>query len=554
MMIDIQTYRVRIGGAPAMMSKILQRKLNNFVMRESMIYHHDDEELLKKTLKNLKVTQLHYLFFMLLTLTVTVIKLLALQNEFSTLSVKYIVSFFSDTLMDNLSAAFQTTAVLLNLIGRQTVQYIYEWTPVYEGADAFLWEGTLTVICTALCLHSIGAVHFIAILLLIAGIESNPGPNVRQISSLDLNVRHTIDEHNEESKTNGSPEVSNSVHVYPDRSEELNIDKFFTKQDEYRKLDLRNTTLNKEMLTKIISHIEKDSVHINEIDLRGFTYRSKPWFEHPECYFFVRRLIGYLNVHAKLRILEKSTLTLDSALGYSLDIENKLLTKSDFRQLSKILTDINMIFGITHVTLRGSKFCEQPWGECPKYLDRLLGLPALQLVSVFILSNIGLTCIPHSFGTIHHQGMRKLDISNNNIKCINGNFLVQNVIELDISGNLLTTLPDEFNIPGLQVLNLEQNPMFEIPHLLTHLPNLKRLTIGSPETRTINRKLLAHAKMRDITIDTKCNPDALRAPSQLQLKSVKDLNQYLIHFETQAKELQGTNTQSLNNYLCKLMS
>ena len=201
-----------------------------------------------------------------------------------------------------------------------------------------------------------------------------------------------------------------------------------------------------------------------------------------------------------------------------------------------------MIFGITHVMLRGSKICDQPWGKCPKYLDRLLGLPALQHASVFILSNIGLTCIPHCLGTIHHQRMRKLDISDNKITCIDSNFLVQNLIELDISRNLLTTLPDEFNIPGLQVLYLEKNPMFEIPHLLMQLPNLKRLTIGSPETRTINRRLLAYARKRDIKIDIKCNPEALRAPSQPQLKSATDLNRYLIHFEEQVKELEGTNT------------
>ena len=175
--IDIQTYRARIGGTPAMMSKILQRKLSKFIMRESTTHHHDDEELLKKTLKNIKASQLHYLLFLLLTLTVAVMRSLALQNNFLTPDLKYMASVFCDSLTNNLLEAFQTSVVLLNLIGKTMVQYIWEWTPVYEGADVFLSDGALTVFCTALCLHSIGAVHFIAILLLIAGIEPNPGPN-----------------------------------------------------------------------------------------------------------------------------------------------------------------------------------------------------------------------------------------------------------------------------------------------------------------------------------------------------------------------------------------
>ena len=137
---------------------------------------------------------------------------------FLTLDFKQIVSLFCDALMDNLSVSFQT-----NVLSWQTIQYMWEWTPrsIYEGGDAFLSEGTLAILCTALYLYSIGAVHFIGILLLIAGIEPNPGPNIRHILPSDSNVSCTIDEHHEEMETNGSPEVHNSAHIYPVRSEEL---------------------------------------------------------------------------------------------------------------------------------------------------------------------------------------------------------------------------------------------------------------------------------------------------------------------------------------------
>ena len=147
-MIDIQTYRARIGSAPGMMSKILQRKATKFKLQESET-HHENEDLLRKNLKTVTIPQLSYLLLISLLIFIHLWKPSALLQQFQ---------FEKDTfrgLSPHDCTTFENTCNEIET----------------------LTDGLFAIVCTGLCLRSIGAVHFISILLLIAGIEPNPGPD-----------------------------------------------------------------------------------------------------------------------------------------------------------------------------------------------------------------------------------------------------------------------------------------------------------------------------------------------------------------------------------------
>ena len=544
-MIDIQTYRARIGGAPAIISKILQRKLNNFMMRESMIHHHDGEELLKKTLKNIKASQLHYLFFILLIVTVTVMRSVALQNELSAPNFKYLVSFY-DALMDNLSAAFQANFVMLNAIGKQMVQYMCEWTPVYEGADAFLSEGMLAVSCIALCLSSIGAVHFIAILLLMAGIESNPGPNSPKgsIASGD-EPKHSIDPSIASSTTSLNVQFPQSSELRLNKSSEESV--ITSKTQAEAKLTLNSRDIrDKEDFEKLIDDIDRTSDQVCEIDLCLSTYCSLPWSEHPDGEVNMKRLL----THPKLQFVRRIALDMcefyaPDTGGLSVSLEQKLLTKSDFKMLIRILEYVMSTFEINNVDIRNSTIDRVPWGEHQEGLELLnefLIHPRLQIASSLRMDNIGLTRIPKSVAT-SNRTMISLNISNNNMDNIDQLSACKMLVHLNLSGNQLITLPETLDLPNLETLNLEWNPFYEIPAVLHQLPRLKKLTIGSPETRTINRKLLDHVYAGKINIHVRNCQEQLKAPTVKQLETKRDLKAYMDSYDKKCekKKLAGMN-------------
>ena len=552
-MIDIQTYRARIGGAPAMMSKILQRKLNNFVMRESMIYHHDDEDLLKKTLKNTNSSQLHYLLFLLLTVAVAVMRSLALQNKFSTPDLKYIASVFCDALTDNLSEAFHTTVLLLNSIGNQTVEYIWEWTPIYEGADAFLSEGTLAVFCTALCLHSIGAVHFIVILLLIAGIEPNPGPNSpRGSRKTDDEPKYNEDPHVVSSETSPNAKFSQLPESSPSTiSEEESV---FTNETQGEvKLSLKGRDIrDKEDYEKLIDDIDQTSDQVCEIDLRLSTYCSSPWSEHPDGETSLKKLL----THPKLQFVKKVSLDVgefsaQSRGGLSLNLEQKPLKKTDFKMLTRILEYVMSTLEINTVNIYNSTIDRVPWGEHEEGLELLnefLIHPRLQAASNLRLDNIGLMRIPKSVAT-SNRTIISLNISNNKMDKIDQISVCKSLVHLDLSGNQLITLPETLDLPNLETLNLERNPIYEIPAVLNQLQKLKKLIIGSPETRTINRMVLDHVYVGQIKIHFGNYAKELRAPTAKQLGSKRELKAYMDEYDTKCqrkhKKLIGMSSKNL---------
>ena len=539
-MVDIQTYRARIGGASAMMDKILQRKQNYFIIRESMIYHHDDEELLKKTLKNIKALQLLYLLSVLFTVAVTIMRSLALQNEFSTPNFKCIVSLFCDTLTDNLSTACEMSVVLVNTIVKQTVQYIWEWAPIYEGADSFLSEGTLAVFCTALCLHSIGAVHFIAILLLIAGIEPNPGPNSSKGSTVTDDEPKRMEDPNVISSTiSQNAQFSHSPESISNKSSEEGS--VFTNETQGEaKLSLKGRNIqDKEDYEKLIDDIDQTSDQVCEIDIRLSTYCSSPWSEHPDGETNLKRLL----THPKLQFVRKVSLdfgefSAQSMSGLSINLEQKLLTKSDFKMLKRILGYVMSTFEINTVNICNSTIDRVPWGEHEEgleLLNELLIHPRLQAACNLRVENIALTCIPKSVAT-SNRTVISLNISNNKMDNIDQLSVCKSLVNLDISGNRLTTLPDTLDLPNLETLNLERNPFYEIPSVLRQLRKLHTLTIGSPETRTISRKLLDHVYAGGIKIHVQNCPEELRAPTVKQLESKRELKAYMDEYDTKCKE------------------
>ena len=137
-MIDAQLYRSRIGVAPAIINKILQRKAMQFKLHESKCNHHEDEDLLKKALNNVTFFQAFYFLMILLVIILNVCR-------------------------PSLLSGSETIDLHV-----ETAQYSLTCADIDAAA-----ERIFAVLCVGLCLYSIGVVHFISILLLIS---RNRGP------------------------------------------------------------------------------------------------------------------------------------------------------------------------------------------------------------------------------------------------------------------------------------------------------------------------------------------------------------------------------------------
>jgi len=85
--------------------------------------------------------------------------------------------------------------------------------------------------------------------------------------------------------------------------------------------------------------------------------------------------------------------------------------------------------------------------------------------------------------------MTKINLSNENLRVIPINILNdKSITSIDLSYNLLTSLPDDFgiilsNLPKLRYLNLNNNQLKSLPHMcgfgqgLLNLPSLEKLTL-----------------------------------------------------------------------------
>ena len=200
--------------------------------------------------------------------------------------------------------------------------------------------------------------------------------------------------------------------------------------------------------------------------------------------------------------LDLGEFSAQSKVGLFVNLEQKLLTKTDFKMLTRILEHVMPTFYIHTVNICNSTIDRVPWGENEEGLEILnefLIHPRLQAASNLRMDNIGLTRIPKSVAT-SNRTIISLDISNNKMDKIDQISVCKSLVNLDLSGNQLTTLPETLDLPNLEILNLERNPFYEIPAVLNQLRKLNTLIIGSPETRTINRVLLNHVYAGKINI------------------------------------------------------
>ena len=152
-MIDLQTYRVRIARGPDIVSNILHRKERRYKLRGHETQRHEDEDLLRKLLKTVPPSHISYFVLIVLLLIIHIAKYsiklpAALHIEYY--NIQHIFSSHHKTMLE------------------------YKFT-VHSGLG-FAVDSALSIVCLGTCMSSVGAVHFIAILLLIAGIEPNPGP------------------------------------------------------------------------------------------------------------------------------------------------------------------------------------------------------------------------------------------------------------------------------------------------------------------------------------------------------------------------------------------
>ena len=152
-MVDLQTYRVRIANGPDMMSQILHRKVLRYKWKERKAQRHEDEDLLRKLLKTLPKSHTSYLVLIVLLLAIHVAK-------------------YSRTLPAVLFAEYSDIQQIFSSQQKTLLTYT---SRIHSSVD-FAVESILTLIFFGVSVSSIGVVHFIAILLLIAGVEPNPGP------------------------------------------------------------------------------------------------------------------------------------------------------------------------------------------------------------------------------------------------------------------------------------------------------------------------------------------------------------------------------------------
>ena len=623
-MIDAQTYRVRIGSAPTIVGRILLRKAASFKSYGGET-HHEDEDLLRKKLKTVTVFQLCYFLHILLVIILTVSKYTDL---------KY----------------FVRTNYAYDAIFSRSVQYVFSWTPIKEGADEFLAEGTTAIFCTGLCVSQIGAVHFISILLLMAGIEPNPGPTSgtentksdtgtnEQYADVFHDVKNDTDTttpkpitttvyHNEmpmvkdaeaqcdikkagepakseassiikgqqvtndhtnfkdvtsgledlltnsgakpkeknawstlrrkltpKFKTSGPPKVHSSllqiststIDYIQERNEdtltEETIDSVFIKKEDSKvTLCLRNMDMNQEKFDMILSEIDLPTYDVNEIDLCYSTFCLMSWSEHPDGYTNLQKLLS----HPRLNYLK--TINLDMGKfsrhdkgGLLVSLKNKKLTIPDLRMLHKLLTSVMQDFEVSCVDMHTSVICQKSWGDSPdgpQLLDDLLRHPRLKGAPVLGLEHIGLTTLPESIA-IHHC-LTDLNISNNQLTSVDESITVcRFLVDLNMSVNQLVKLPDPFDFPKLETLNVEENPMYEITAVHVQLPSLKTLMIGGPETRTINRQLVGHIVTTECDIQVNANyTDKLKAPTFKQL--TKNPDKYMVNYDRTVEQLKG---------------
>ncbi len=601
-MIDVSTWRRRIGGAPGILSRVLGRKAASLKVESSRPHPHEDEDLMRKFLKGLSLRQISYL-----VLVISLISVILVKNR--------------------------TTSLLGNHdIIAEDPENSFQFRNVIQTCDTLL-EGPMVLACAGLCLSQVGALHFIFMLLIMAGIEPNPGPrppeqipdssaqssprtdesyaqpsgrspralpgyhmaaekplsperptSASTTASTDLGTdppaqplrRHAslprlrtrskpkassahaphdtsgyCSEQSRRSEQHGRNTASGSrgtSHVTPSLgatglsprhpegrdSEEMVYD--VRKVLDGYKVDLGFRNIDSEKFQHLLQRLDSHSSSIIEVDLRFSKFCSAHWHEHPEG---ERSLVDLLE-HTKLKhvtriSLDIATFSLDSSLnppklGLNVNLRYKSLSRPQFQLLQRLLLHVMPRVDVTSLDLHKSSLegrsWEIPYGDSVP-LDELIREDRLQTIVSLDMSHMSLTEIPKGLELTHHHRLKKLNLSGNKLESIERLMKYERtkgkeneLVELNLSMNLLKTLPQSLDLPNLETLNLEENPMFEIPSVVGHLPKLQTLIIGSPQTCAVHRDVLQRVLTHQLTIEVPpTNRDKLLAPKYTQLKT-----------------------------------
>jgi Leucine-rich repeat (LRR) protein len=110
----------------------------------------------------------------------------------------------------------------------------------------------------------------------------------------------------------------------------------------------------------------------------------------------------------------------------------------------------------------------------------------LHSLKVLDLSNNSLSSLPHLFHS--NSKLEVFNVSKNNLSVLNVELLgnnINNLIELDVSENSLTNVPNVMGCTKLQVLNMRMNLISSIP--LTFASNVNNLRVLKADVNAFNR-------------------------------------------------------------------
>ena len=162
-MIYLHTYWIRIANTSGIIARILRRKL---VKMTKTVHSHQDKQLLKQWLTGEKAKELHI-----------VMQFMIIVCAWFMFAVKCILV---DNICYHISTGHNNTEVIHDMcaFGVQNLEGISLQQLMIPGEETFMWfcEKPVFILCIQVCYKQIGAVQFICILLMITGIEQNPGP------------------------------------------------------------------------------------------------------------------------------------------------------------------------------------------------------------------------------------------------------------------------------------------------------------------------------------------------------------------------------------------
>ena len=568
-MIDIQTFRARIGSAPGIMEKILQRKAARFKSRRNET-HHEDEDLLRKFLKSVTISRRHqvYLLLVLLVIMFNITKCSVFRHSIHLTDYVCYVCRTSATK----SIQYYHDHTCIQIMYEYTIMaadYMSSWTLIQERSDDFLTDITLTILCTGMCFSSVGAVHFISILLLMAGVESNPGPKGKKVAAQEdpKNTDRTStalesSAPRQDVLAASAPlsQVPDSVYLettacdtkaadVPSSSKKKGFIKLKSLPIKWKSKkrsngdalgssttslvgeDAEASSMRKTSVgfvpgeERVISNTRHSMTGVNiPSESAGRLLRrtqSLPCIPDPD----VSRLVSSSKESDTATATQDiSALTDDTDVLETTATKRELVTEetdqpegSDNNKTILTLqnTNINKEFleqhlgqtdpanDVVKVNFNHSTFSPLPWtDDLNDILDEHVRHPKLQAVTEWCLNSIGLSKVPSFWGKDQYHRL----------------------VDLDLSKNQLITLPNSFFLSGLKTLNLEGNPMFEIPALLAKFPCLRTLRVGSPQTRTIHRDLLTKVLKGKLIVEMdelQCGR-YLRAPPYGLLKSAPE--------------------------------